>query len=237
MPLFPGRQDRWCRECGAYFSVAACRARRGDGVFCSRSCYHAFHRSRRVQRTCALCDRTFDVQPSDLKWSKATYCSRACWAEARSAAADQVFWTRMTGHPNPDACWLWTGCVNEHGYGVVGRASGPNFAHRNAWELTHGPIPAGLSVLHRCDTPACCNPAHLFLGTQADNMADAAAKRRTARQAGEAHPRAKLSDAQVAEIRARYEAGETQTALADAFGVRQAHVSRLVRGVARQPAH
>jgi len=96
--------------------------------------------------------------------------------------------------------------------------------------LTNGPIPDGMQVLHRCDNPPCCNPAHLFLGTQADNIADMIAKRRGGAVSGEAHYRAKLTADQVSAIRARYAAGETQVALAREFGVSQTNISRIVRG-------
>jgi hypothetical protein len=71
-------------------------------------------------------------------------------------------------------CIPWTGAINNHGYGRRGR----RYAHRMAWEEAHGPIPHGMKVCHHCDTPACVNIEHLFLGTQSDNMRDCAAKGR-----------------------------------------------------------
>lgn len=81
-------------------------------------------------------------------------------------------------------CWLWTRQTLSNGYGVIRVGSMCDgtrrqaLAHRVSWELDHGPIPDGLFVLHRCDRPACINPAHLFLGTQQDNLADMRAKGR-----------------------------------------------------------
>lgn len=82
--------------------------------------------------------------------------------------------------PRPGGCWLWTAAVDAYGYGQIARAGGksPIKAHRAAWILAHGPISSHQHVLHTCDVPRCVNPAHLFLGDQAANMKDAAAKGR-----------------------------------------------------------
>jgi len=75
-------------------------------------------------------------------------------------------------------CRLWTAAVNRSGYGCVWRGGKMLLAHRVAWELVHGPVPKGLCVLHRCDTPGCVVVDHLFLGSNLDNMKDMASKGR-----------------------------------------------------------
>ena len=90
---------------------------------------------------------------------------------------------RMMGRvePVPEAgCWLYTGSVDGGGYGTVSTSRGksPAKAHRVSYEHHHGPIPKGIEVCHRCDTPRCVNPQHLFLGTRQENMLDCSRKGR-----------------------------------------------------------
>lgn len=75
-------------------------------------------------------------------------------------------------------CWLWTGALDTDGYGMIAVGRGPKAAHRISWILHKGEIPLQQHVLHHCDIPCCVNPAHLFLGTHADNMKDGAKKGR-----------------------------------------------------------
>jgi hypothetical protein len=81
-------------------------------------------------------------------------------------------------------CWVWTGPVDENGYGYAsGRTKGTQArAHRVSWERVYGPIPKGLYVCHHCDNPPCVRISHLFLGTAADNMRDASIKGRMTRR-------------------------------------------------------
>ncbi len=86
------------------------------------------------------------------------------------------FWDKVQKSGN--GCWLWMGGKYSDGYGGF-NIEGKTFrVHRFSWELINGPIPTGLYVLHKCDTPACVNPKHLFLGSHKDNMDDAKRKKR-----------------------------------------------------------
>jgi len=130
--------------------------------------------------------------------------------------------------PEPNTgCFLWTGTTTG-GYGRVRRGKRTHYAHRVAYELLVGPIPEGVCVLHRCDTPPCVNPAHLFLGTIADNNQDMVQKGRGIAKSGEQHCRARLTEDDVLAIRARAAAGETQRPLAREYGVDQATISNIV---------
>src|SRR6185295_14325894 len=88
---------------------------------------------------------------------------------ASDPASVDLFWARVNVEGE---CWLWTGPRDRDGYGKVGLHR--VLAHRLAWTIAAGRITDGKRVLHRCDVRACCNPAHLFLGTQGDNMRDMA---------------------------------------------------------------
>lgn len=139
-----------------------------------------------------------------------------------SRAAPDPFWERVDTSAGPEECWLWMGRRLPRGYGRLYHGGRHTYAHRVSWELAHGPIPTGLHVCHHCDTPPCVNPAHLFLGTAADNVADRDAKGRR---------RTVLTAARAQDIRERYALGGiTQTALARHYGVSHVTISKLISG-------
>lgn len=87
----------------------------------------------------------------------------------------ELFWPKVDRSGGPDACWPWLAATTDFGHGVFARqrgSSGTRVAHRVAWELVNGPIPAGMVLRHRCHNPRCVNPAHLLPGTQGDNARD-----------------------------------------------------------------
>lgn len=136
------------------------------------------------------------------------------------------FWERVD-KADADECWLWTGATTK-GYGRVWHDGRMQYAHRVAWERTKGrPVPSHLEVCHRCDTPLCCNPRHLFIGTHADNMRDMAAKGRAVNVGR------KLDDDDCADIRRLRKLGTSALDIANAYGVTRTHVYGITNGKRR----
>lgn len=126
-----------------------------------------------------------------------------------------------------NGCWLFTGYIDELGYGIISRNHIACKAHRISWEVNVGIIPEGLNVLHKCDVRRCINPKHLFLGTQLDNIKDMILKGRKASIRGVLHPSCKLDEAAIVEIRKLLSEGMMQRRIAEKFGVTEQHIYRI----------
>lgn len=176
---------------------------------------------------CERCGR-----PNDGRATR-KFCSRACADAAKSAplrALGDRFWEKVELTPG---CWLWTGYRDRRGYGTITVDRKVTRAHRLSYEMAVGAVPDGQWVLHTCDNPSCVRPDHLFLGTHADNMADASRKGRMpgGHLAGQDHPHAKLTNAQAAEIRALCASGAKRVHLARLYGVSRDAIQKIVNGV------
>lgn len=170
-------------------------------------------------RECIVCGTEFRRPPS----VKARCCSHSCAGQSRSNRLEDL-WNHVA-KGSPDVCWLWQRWRDRDGYGAFSVGGRKYKAHRLAFQLSTGIDPGELVVCHVCDTPSCCNPAHLFLGTQTENMED---MRREGRRAdGERSGNAKLTEPQVVEIRERRSTGERGCDLAAEFGVREAVISEI----------
>jgi len=138
------------------------------------------------------------------------------------ATGTRRFWDNVKRR-GPDQCWEWTGARQTQGYGALRVRGEYKLVHRMAWELHHGKsVPDGIEVCHSCDNPPCCNPAHLFLGSHADNISDAAMKGRMGRSI-------KLAAADVREIRRLDEQSRlSRREIGERFGVSRQTVNDIV---------
>jgi hypothetical protein len=128
-------------------------------------------------------------------------------------------------------CWEWTGHLHKKGYGWFKLDGKWQSTHRISWKLSNGEIPKGMSILHKCDNRACCNQAHLFLGTQVDNMADMVAKGRSAMCSlpGSKDGMSKLTEEQVICIRVLFQAGITIAELARMYKISWTTIGEAVK--------
>lgn len=118
-----------------------------------------------VRRSCGTCASEFFVTSAEARRG-GVYCSRPCAQASRTTTA-ATFWAKVAV-AGAEECWPWRGPVDEGGVGKVGWSGLSLGVHRLAWSLSNGGRPPSAHVLHRCGQPACCNPAHLFLGTQTE---------------------------------------------------------------------
>lgn len=138
------------------------------------------------------------------------------------------FWSKVSVS-NPGECWPWLGSKRRRGYGQFFRAGRNESAHRVALELSAGvTLRSDAYVCHRCDNPACCNPSHLFEGDAKTNARDMIAKGRHHDQRGEAHHSAKLTDAEVRDLREMRANGHRVCDLAKLYRVTTGYVRELV---------
>jgi hypothetical protein len=188
-----------------------------------------------INVVCSICGASFGVSPNRV--ASAKYCSRRCQGDGFSPAslADRL-WAKVP--VRGDDCWLFVGCPSQT-YGQFEFHDRRQLAHRVSWELINGPIPAGLEVCHKCDTPRCVRPDHLFLGTAKDNAQDSSRKGRRYGKGrpwaarGERIHTARLTEAIVTEIRREYSADPSRGSvvrLGERYGVSHHTIGRALRG-------
>jgi hypothetical protein len=157
------------------------------------------------------CGTVVDIMGSQVRNANTRSCG-CLWRETLRKA--KTFDVLFIPEPN-SGCWLWIGTTLSNGYGTVCIDTKNILAHRHSWQVHRGEIPKGLSVLHRCDTPACVNPDHLFLGTHTDNMQDMVRKERT---------RSSLTPADIHAIR---NSSETASQAAQRFSVKKSTITAI----------
>lgn len=198
-------------------------------------------------KTCTKCGRNLprsqfyvhSSSPDRLQYA-CKECSRAAARVYRAYRAanpgprkttQQRFWEKVERR-GIDDCWFWQASIVGSGYGYFRAEGRMVYAHRYAYELRHGFIPEGLYILHHCDQPGCVNPKHLYAGTLADNTRDMLDRKRgrPGSSPGEKNASAKLTWAQVKEIRKRHRSGESRQDLADEFGVSPLTIWEIATG-------
>lgn len=168
----------------------------------------------------------------------------------RVSSHEDRFWSKVAKTESQDDCWEWTAGCQKSGYGQFSIRTGEKIsAHRMAWILTNGDIPDGLCVLHSCDNPPCCNPRHLFTGTQGDNIHDMIRKgrynappaygnRNGSRKhperlpRGSKHHNAKLTECDVRKMRQLWNTpGVRRTHIGDEFGITYSNVLTICKRI------
>lgn len=207
-------------------------------------------RGGKVSKVCEECGLPFKVIPS--REIKAKFCSLKCanLYQSKNVYPGQVgrkpgfkvdtapvdrFLASFTPRTEVE-CWEWNGRKNKCGYGIHCVDNKKILAHRYSYGHFFGKIPQGMNVLHRCDVPFCVNPSHLFLGSQAANVADMVNKGRGVSNPprGENHPNMKLYDRDVLLMRTLRLSGSKLKSLSSMFGVSESLVSMITRGIKRQ---
>lgn len=188
-----------------------------------------------VEKICQLCDKIYFVKRCERNRTK--YCSRKCSGTVNARRNGKIREEKYSSKEyllsqikidKKTGCWIWQGSKNEDGYGRKRYKGRTTYVHRVFYEVFVGKIPKGMCVLHRCDTPACCNPSHLFIGTQKDNIDDMVNKNRHKPLIGEKHGSSKLTEKDVLEIRRLRKEGMTRKKISEKFLISRGYVYEIV---------
>lgn len=205
------------QEIGNHFDVSRERVRQILGNFNPKG-----------MRQCKCCGGSFLPERPSSK-----YCSPKCkydmkyWGRPAPTYRERNIskMTKNLAPPDQNECWIWKGHINTStGYGKAYFSGKYYGVHRYMWQLVYGNIPEGMFVCHTCDTPACCNPSHLYLGTAATNARDRDERGR--------HQVNVLSNEQVAAIRTFYKSTSDLPWLARTFKVHPTTVYRIAKSKA-----
>ena len=190
-----------------------------------------------ASRICPTCQKIFHPNKWQIRAGYALYCGKQCHIKAqyhrpKIPIIDRFFRYTLIG----DDCWEWTGLKRPLGYGILHLEN--DFrkkisAHRFSYLTFCGAIPEGMFVCHHCDNPSCVRPGHLFLGTPNDNIQDAKKKGRPlgtrTKLYGLKNPKAKLTSAQIKEIRALVGNDRARGKIHERYGISPGYLRKIVR--------
>lgn len=189
------------------------------------------------QIACTQCGKTLALTyaQSKSRLMQPHYCSKECrdlaWASRAKERLAGRFWPKVMKHDSVVECWPWTGRRDHNGYGRFDWERRPQLAHRLSFELSIGPVPDCMCVCHSCDNPQCCNPWHLWLGDDKDNMADMAKKGRASRNGkdrhGDTHPSSIINSSDAIAI---YCSDENVKTLAERYGITPQAIYLIKKG-------
>lgn len=185
-----------------------------------------------IEVICKVCGKSFLARNYQVKNGQGNSCSTKCrglYVNKPIPVEDRIM--KFISVKENDECWEFNGCRNPDGYGQIGVNGKSDRAHRVMFRIHKGEIPENMVVMHTCDNPPCCNPNHLKLGTQQDNILDMVAKKRLVNKFGEESSLSKLSNAQVKEILSKYAGTKGEKAkLAREYGVCQTTINNILTG-------
>ena len=177
---------------------------------------------------CKRCQIDFYVNNYSIKKGHGKFCSRFCAREYSKKPFYERLWDKIEVKGKND-CWPFKKYLNSSGYGVItGNNDKKYLAHRVAYMSKYGEFPENMNVLHTCDNPMCCNPSHLRLGTQKDNVIDMISKGRCRYVKGENQHKSKLTEVDVIFIRESYNGGNVKE-LAIKFGVTATNILFIIK--------
>lgn len=210
MPNNTRKKPRACVNCQSPTSGTRCRT-------CFLSGW-----SRRA--TCG-CGSVFKACDAVIKRGGGRHCSKRCAMIARGKSSfEDRFWPKVA---KSDGCWKWLGAKDHSGYGLIRSVGGPMVrAHRASWEL-HFQSPGDACVLHKCDTPECVRPDHLFVGSNKENTDDKVRKGRQA--SGNGLPQSKITPTIASEMRSKFSLGISRAEIAREYSVSWSTVDSVVK--------
>ena len=174
-------------------------------------------------KKCQVCHKEFKIQ--NQRDEKAKFCSWKC-RKVKNLSINYLL--QFIEIDDKTKCWNWKSTKDKNKYGTKKYKGKYYKTHRLFYEICNGKIPKDMCVCHRCDNPSCCNPDHLFLGTQLENIQDMINKNRQRSAIGEINKSSKLTEIEVIEIRNLYAQGISSRQLGKKFNINKSTILHII---------